>query len=124
MRSWVLAVCFTGSDKYLQWKAREYFFFRATDFFYDKMHSMKSRFFFIDGDSIRAYRSGGVTCRDRAAQGGRIASAGGAVHSAGQFSQAVVINKSPYALQTVDFLTSVVYPPVEVVKTVRCLRVE
>lgn len=36
----------------------------------------------------------------------------------------VVINKSPYALQTVDFLTSVVYPPVEVVKTVRCLRVE
>ena len=89
MRSWVLAVCFTGSDKYLQWKAREYFFFRATDFFYDKMHSMKSRFFFIDGDSIRAYRSGGVTCRDRAAQGGRIASAGGAVHSAGQFSQAV-----------------------------------
>ena len=32
----------------------------------------------------------------------------------------VVINKSPYALQTVDFLTSVVYPPVEVVKTVRC----
>ena len=56
-------LCFTRSDKYLKWKAREYFFFRAADFFYDKMHSMKSRFFFIDGDSIRSWYSDGVTCR-------------------------------------------------------------
>ena len=43
------------SDKYLQWKARDYFFTKASDFLYGKVHAVKSRFFFLDGDSIRSF---------------------------------------------------------------------
>lgn len=120
------------SDKYLQWKARDYFFTKASDFFYGKVHAVKSRFFFLDGDSIRSFLilALGVGIEQRKGSACLIEVILFILlnNSPKRYAEllatekSLVVNKTPFLPQTADFLTTVMYPPIKATKTVVLVR--